>query len=334
MIKKSILVMVTVLLTANSAFADFKYTEEHITKMQMPGMGMMGGMMGGAMGGMQGMPPQMMNQMMSQMNQMNQPNVDKRITFVKGNKKRVDELKNNTSLITICDKKQSIRLNHQTRTYFIEDMNQRIKQMESMCNQQGNSPDFTTEIPQNPYMNNQNQPQGQLIIKNSIIDTKQDEMIGSLKARHYIKTTEISGAPNCMPSMKQQEDVWAANINFEDIECPVFSQFKGCNKMPNMPKMPNNNCFKNAKHINEGLTNIPGFIVKRIMNMDMGQMMQGMGPQGMGMQGSMPDFMGGNMKVEDTTIITDISSNPLPDSLFEIPEGYREESNPHFNRGF
>lgn len=327
MFKRSMLALIVILISTSSSFADFKYTEEHISKMDMPGMGMMGsGMAGGAM--MSGMPPGMMNQMMGAIKQ---PPADIKTTYIKGTKKRVDEVKHNTSTITICDKKEIIRLNHQNKTYTLQDMTQRLREMEAMCNQQTTQQEFNTEIPKNTHNNNTQEPQENLIIKTTIIDTKEDEMIGSLVTRHYIKTVDISGAPNCTPSMKQTEEIWATNIKPETLECPIFAKFSGCKNMPKLHKMPNNSCFKNAKHINEGLQSIPGFVVKRVMNMDMGSMMQNIG----GMQGGMPPMMGSNMKVEDTTIITDMSNNPLPDSLFVIPEGYTlDNSNNRHHRGF
>lgn len=321
MLKKAIFTLIITLLCSNTVFADFKYTEERVNKMNMPGMGMMGG----NMGMMEGMPPGLMNKMMGGMMQ---PQLDKTTTFIKGNKKREDRMKDNTSTITLCDKKQMIILHHQNKSYVIEDMNQQLRQMEAMCNQPIDPPEFNTEIPKTPYINNTQESQGDLVIKTTIIDTKEDEMVGSLLARHYIKTVDISGAPNCMPSMNQREDLWAANIKPETLECPMFSQFTGCKNMPFMRKMPqNSNCFKTAKHINEGLQNIPGFVVKKVMTMDMGSMMQGMGGMNNDMQGGIPPMMGGKMKVEDTTIFTNLSNDPLPDSLFEIPEGYTLNNN-------
>jgi hypothetical protein len=319
-------VLLTVILTPGVR-ADMKYSEQRTTEMSMPDMGGMMGMPGMEdMEDMEDMPPQFKNMMQNMMQKMFRSTSNKITTYVKDTKKRVDDHKDNVSTITRCQERQIIKLNHKKKTYKVLDMEQKAKEIEQICSEMKNTEhsEVSTEIPDTPYDNPNQAYPGQLVMKQKLIDTQEEEMIGNLKARHYIKHFEIYGNPNCIPNMKNTEHLWTTNFNPEEIQCPIIQTYKNC-MFPVMKTKPDQrmDCFKNVKHIREGLAEVPGFVVKRVTEINPSQMGGGMGmPPGQ----QMPPMMGasGTMTTTETIVISDISREPLPDSLFEPPQEYKE----------
>lgn len=325
--KKIALTLLFLLVCSNYALADMKYTIETETRTSMPGMG--------AMGMFPGMPNMgMMNPMMGQ-----QPSQRRGMTiYVKGNRKRVDDLNNNTSQITICNEQKVIKVNHNNRSFIIIDMNKKLQEMDQTCKQMKNmslpsQEEFSTKIQDN----NQNMPPqyknsgGPLTMITTITDTGEEEMLGDLRARHYIKDFEVSGNPNCMPDMKNREHIWTTNFTPEEIQCPVITN--NCFKQhPYLLKRPQTTCFQNTKIITNGLKNIPGFVVKTEQEMNMGNMMgmmKNMAPQDGEDMADMQAMAGmfGQMKTTSYTYIRGVSRDILPDSVFEVPQGYTQNNN-------
>lgn len=290
-----------------AAMADFKYTEETKNNLnyQMPQV--------------PDMPPQFQG-MMQNMMQQNMQNMSNATTiYIKGSRERRDIQRDNASSITMCDKKQIVGIDHNNKTYTIESMDEQIALMKSICN--GTSP----VAPPNANLAAQKVQPSPLLMKTRIIDTGKDEMIGSLKARHYVKEVFISGNPTCIPDVHTVEHLWATNFQPEEFQCPLL-QYKDCKEMPQI-RMNRQDCSQNMKIVKEGLNEVPGFIVKREVVTDMSQIMKG----AMGAAppaGAMGSMMGGEgNKVTTITLITNISKNPLPATLFEIPAGYKQVSN-------
>ena len=335
--KRTFCLLAMFLTFTTSAYADFKYTEEHISKMDMPifaGMPDMNNMqsppnMQGAPN-MPGMPPGMMANMMQQMQNPPPQIVD---VYIKGARKRIDNKNDNKTTLTMCDKRQIVKINHNEKNYVVIPLDQKVKEMEQICGSIQNM-EFVTETINQPQSGQNNN--GQLIMKTTINDTGQVEQVGSIQAKKYVRVYETYGNPQCMPDTKIEEIVWAANIQFEDLNCPSINKFKGCPELPSMKARPdrgNMDCFSKAKIIVQGLRDIPGFIVKREMDIDMGAMMQGAKIPRSGL----PDAdLSGSFKVKEITMIKNTSNNTLPESMFEIPEGYtltlRDNDNRHYIR--
>ncbi|MEW5820556.1 MAG: hypothetical protein AB1782_10230 [Cyanobacteriota bacterium] len=327
MIKKLLLLSLIILINPNFTKADLQYIEEYTTKTEFPGISGMPNINNTG-----NIPPQYKNIM----NNMLQNTPDIKTFYIKGSKKRVDDHKTNISTIINCLNQKIITVDHGYKTYSTSNMNMYINQIQSWCNQGNiiNQQTFSTEIPKQPYIN-PNQQQGQLTIRTSIRDTGQTELIGTLLAKHYIKEYEISGNPNCIPDMKNVEHIWAINFQPDRFQCPVINNFKACkDKMPPpRPNMPynQNNCFKNAKYVKEGLNIIPGFEVKKIVELDMSAMIPGRTGNMPAMPQGIPPMMPGNMKSINITEIKNISNQPLPETLFEAPQGYTEVNNGGYN---
>jgi hypothetical protein len=335
MLKKTLFTLLILILTSNSALADFKYTEVYSSEVKMPGMeNLMNEYMNQKHQGIknqQDIPPQYHQMMQSMFGQMNRKITNSKTFYIKGSKKRVDKNNQNTSTITDCDLQRIIELDHNRKSYQITDLKEHIKHMQQFCSQM---PDDINSISQTEKLNPPHRhqlpppgktPEGQLTIKTSIIDTKQTEKIGKLEARYYIKEVSISGNPSCSPDMTTKEHLWAANFTPEDLQCPLMMQNENCKNIPDF-KPPSAqprqmDCYKNARIINEGLKNIPGFVVKKVTEVDMMKMSNVYNPTSVKIPGVMPQT---GFKSVNTITITDISKDPLPESLFEISDGYHE----------
>lgn len=241
--KKILLAVALVGISLSPAFADFKYTEETKTEMQMPSM--MGAFM---------------------QNAMQNSTVIKTVS-VKGTSERVDFNRKNISIITKCDKGVIIALDHNKKIYNQKTFDQELSESRSACKAIAAE---AKKAPQVPVK--QNIPNKPLTFKTVITDTKQDEMVGNLKARKYIREMFISGNPACMPNMHTKEYIWTVNLQAQEFTCPVFAPLKECMKLPQIKEA---SCLKNAKYVKVGLADVPGFIVKSQIIMDMSEMAKG-----------------------------------------------------------
>lgn len=238
MFRRVILTFIMFFIPTNMTLADFKYTEETSTSMNMQ---------------MQGMPFNFLNNMMS--------NKQVETVYIKGSRKRVD--KQNYSTITMCDLNQTVEIDNSKKVYSIKLMQEDKSQINEICKQ-------LTDEKYVPPVANQVPSQGETVMKTKIIDTGLDEIIDNMKARKYLKEFSITGDGSCIPNMKTKEDVWSVDISPEDVICPL--SVPNCNFKP-VSKNFDSSCFNKMKIAKEGISAIPGFEIKKVMYMDMFSMM-------------------------------------------------------------
>ncbi|MEW5820121.1 MAG: hypothetical protein AB1782_08000 [Cyanobacteriota bacterium] len=255
MIKRILFILCVSFLSINCVFADMKYTETTLTNANFKDIDA---------------PAEIIQGMMANNNK-------KEIFYIKNQRLRIDNANLKSSKLIMCDKKQTISLEHDIKKYVISPFK---PEMKTNCDEKSNIKDDNKE-----YL-------GQ--IKTVVTDTKKDETIGNLKAHKYSISFTISDNPSCMSDMNRTEEVWISDIKDEKPVCLT-------GKCEKKEESYSRNCQKKFKVINQGKISSDGLVVKRAVT-------------------AKDTIFGKN--VTTTTTITDISKEPLPESLFEIPGDY------------
>lgn len=239
MIKKVLPGFLALFFIVNVAYADMKYTKITSTDANIID---------------KSAPPEIIQGMMA--------NGNKTETFyIKGNNIRVDNARFKTSKITMCDKQQTIHLEHDIKKYVISP----FKNTKS------------TDDKNNPESINKNKDIKDQF-KTVVTDTKKQEAIGPYKTHKYVVNMTVSKDDSLFKDMNRTEEIWVADIK---------DQMPVCRPNNVQTAMPS------------------GLIVKRTVT------------------ANNPFDKG---KISSTVLIKDVTTEPIPDSTFEIPAGYTKLS--------
>lgn len=243
------------------------------------------------------------------------------VNYIKGTKKRTDFEEIGVSTITSCDQNKVVELNHNTRTYSITSLGDWVNFKQGYCKLSPDQPERKKAA------------KGQLYVKYTTKEAHKTQVVNGFNANKYIRETFISGNQDCQPDIDIIENIWVADLGIDSFQCPVLNSFSNCS-LPLDPAP----CFQDALILRSGVQELPGTIVKTQSRIYYpGQVMVEFDDPTVDYATDDEDqevasiFYGCEEadttwdtagQLVFTTKLINISEDPLPDEIFEIPSNY------------